>query len=57
MASAASVKRQAQRDSTTVLIGAVMVLVSTVFDITDADVIAASTTILTVLSHRVVKST
>ena len=56
MASAASVKRQAQRDSTTVLIGAVMVLVSTMFDITDADVIAASTTILTVLSHRVVKS-
>ena len=48
--------RENTRDGTTALIGAFMVIISAVFKIQDADVVAACTTILTVMCHRGVKS-
>lgn len=44
--------REAQRDVTTLVIGAVMTIVSKVFEVDDAEMIAALTTLLTIFCHR-----
>ena len=44
--------REGQRDVVTILIGAIVTIVSKVFEITDADLVAALTTVLMVMCHR-----
>jgi hypothetical protein len=56
MSRSAQFAREAKRDSTTALIGSVMTLISIVFEITNADAIAACTMILTLICHRGIKS-
>jgi len=44
--------REGQRDVTTALVTAVVVLVSKVFEINDTEAIGAMTTILIIMCHR-----
>lgn len=48
------VVREGQRDVTTLLVGAVVTLVSKVMEIEDPEAVGALTTILVILCHRAV---
>ena len=51
-ASEARKLREGQRDITTVIVGAVVTLVSKIFEIEDPEAVGALTTLLIVVCHR-----
>ena len=44
--------REGQRDVTTLVVGAVVTLVSKIFEVTDPETIGAMTTLLIIMCHR-----